>query len=216
MPNEKTPLISKSSGSGSLSTPPTPTAYFLDGVHRRNPSSTSYTSAQGVESVNPIPRGAEHEEFAPRPLSKDGRVVAVAPAPNNKHMKTSSIGGDLLNYISLKGRPSEGPLIPTAEDKEAETGGVGTLLIPRKVPVKVEPKVHMANERTFLTWLHLVVTLAAASMTILKFARDESAVNIIFGLVLLPASLAFLVYSLFQCKCALTAWLLMYLMIDNI
>jgi hypothetical protein len=37
-------------------------------------------------------------------------------------------------------------------------------------------------------------------MTILKFARDESAANVMFGLVLLPASLAFLVYALFQCK----------------
>ena len=201
MSNERTPLIQKSSGSGSLSTSPTPTAYFLDGVHRRNPSSASYTSAQGVESVNPFPQGSDREEFAPRPVSKDGRVVA--PAPKSGHMKASSIGGDLLNYISLKGRPSEGPLVPTAEDKAAETGGIGTLLIPRKVPVKVEPKVHMANERTFLTWLHLVVTLAAASMTILKFARDSSAASIIFGLILLPTSLAFLVYSLFQCKCCL-------------
>jgi hypothetical protein len=155
-------------------------------------------SAQGVETVNPIPQGAVHEEFAPRPVSKDGRVVESSS--KSRHMKASSIGGDLLNYISLKGRPSEGPLIPTAEDRAAETGGVGTLLIPRKVPVKVEPKVHMANERTFLTWLHLVVTLAAASMTILKFASDESAASIIFGLILLPASQAFIVYCLYQCK----------------
>lgn len=30
--------------------------------------------------------------------------------------------------------------------------------IPRKVPVKVEPKVFFANERTYLAWLHMAVS----------------------------------------------------------
>lgn len=37
---------------------------------------------------------------------------------------------------------------------------------PRKVPVKVEPKVFFANERTFLAWLHMAVTLASISIAI--------------------------------------------------
>jgi hypothetical protein len=37
---------------------------------------------------------------------------------------------------------------------------------PRRVPVKVEPKVFFANERTFLAWLHMAVTLASISMAI--------------------------------------------------
>ena len=37
---------------------------------------------------------------------------------------------------------------------------------PRKVPVKVEPKVFFANERTFLAWLHMSVTLASISVAI--------------------------------------------------
>ena len=37
---------------------------------------------------------------------------------------------------------------------------------PRKVPVKVEPKVFFANERTFLAWLHMSVTLASISIAI--------------------------------------------------
>lgn len=35
-----------------------------------------------------------------------------------------------------------------------------------QVPVKVEPKVYFANERTFLSWLHMAVTLATISMAI--------------------------------------------------
>ncbi len=37
---------------------------------------------------------------------------------------------------------------------------------PRKVPVKIEPKVFFANERTFLAWLHMSVTLASISVAI--------------------------------------------------
>lgn len=37
---------------------------------------------------------------------------------------------------------------------------------PRMVPVKVEPKVFFANERTFLAWLHMSVTLASISIAI--------------------------------------------------
>jgi len=37
---------------------------------------------------------------------------------------------------------------------------------PRKVPIKVEPKVFFANERTFLAWLHMSITLASISVAI--------------------------------------------------
>lgn len=36
----------------------------------------------------------------------------------------------------------------------------------RKVPVKVEPKVFFANERTFLAWLHMSITLASIAVAI--------------------------------------------------
>lgn len=38
---------------------------------------------------------------------------------------------------------------------------------PRKVPVKIEPKVFFANERTFLAWLHMSITLASISIAII-------------------------------------------------
>lgn len=36
----------------------------------------------------------------------------------------------------------------------------------RKVPVKVEPKVFFANERTFLAWIHMSLTMASISVGI--------------------------------------------------
>lgn len=39
----------------------------------------------------------------------------------------------------------------------------------RKIPVKVEPKVFFANERTFLAWLHMSLTLASISVGIVSY-----------------------------------------------
>ena len=205
-PNEATPLLKRRPSDGaasvkSVNSSASTTVYFTDGKHRRTPSSFS---AQGQEFVNPLPTGSKIDEFAPRPLSKEGRLIesfrSINSTSQRGHMKTSSLGGDLLKYLSTKSASNVGAKAPTPETEAAETGRIGTLLIPRKVPVKVEPKVFLANERTLLTWLHVVVTLALASMTIIRFAAEESAVNIIFGLILLPTSLAFVVYALFQCE----------------
>ncbi|RYG95023.1 DUF202 domain-containing protein [archaeon] len=68
---------------------------------------------------------------------------------------------------------------------------------PRKVPVKIEPKVFFANERTFLAWLHMSITLATISIAILAFA-EANAWSQIYGLLLMPVSIAFCAYSLYM------------------
>ena len=68
---------------------------------------------------------------------------------------------------------------------------------PRKVPVKVEPKVFFANERTFLAWLHMSVTLASISIAIVAFAESNEWSQI-YGLMLLPVSIAFCAYALWM------------------
>jgi uncharacterized membrane protein YidH (DUF202 family) len=81
--------------------------------------------------------------------------------------------------------------------KRAEAGN---MIKPRKAPVKVEPKVFFANERTFLAWMHLSVMLAGASIAILAFAEDQNPFSQIYGVVLLPVAIAFIVYAMYQCK----------------
>jgi len=66
---------------------------------------------------------------------------------------------------------------------------------PRKVPVKIEPKVYFANERTYLAWMHMSVTLASISVAITAFA-EENDWSQLYGLILMPASIAFCCYSL--------------------
>ncbi len=69
----------------------------------------------------------------------------------------------------------------------------------RKAPIKIEPKVFFANERTFLAWMHLSVILAGASIAILAVADDsEGQIGQLYGIVLLPVAIAFIVYSMYQ------------------
>ncbi|GMH92256.1 hypothetical protein TL16_g12293, partial [Triparma laevis f. inornata] len=69
------------------------------------------------------------------------------------------------------------------------------------VPIKVEPKVFFANERTFLAWLHTAVTLAGISVAIISFAGNDeggSDMGQMYGLTLLPVSICFIIYALRQ------------------
>jgi uncharacterized membrane protein YidH (DUF202 family) len=68
---------------------------------------------------------------------------------------------------------------------------------PRKVPVKIEPKVFFANERTFLAWLHMSITLASISIAIIAFAEANS-FSQMYGVLLMPVAIAFCAYSLWM------------------
>lgn len=46
--------------------------------------------------------------------------------------------------------------------------------------------------------MHLSVMLAGASIAILAFAEDENPFSQLYGVILLPVAIAFIVYSMFQ------------------
>jgi uncharacterized membrane protein YidH (DUF202 family) len=71
---------------------------------------------------------------------------------------------------------------------------------PRAAPIKIEPKVFFANERTFLAWMHISIILAGASVAILALSDYDNIGKQLYGLIMLPVAIAFLVYSMFQCK----------------
>jgi len=91
--------------------------------------------------------------------------------------------------------------------KRAEAG---TMIKPRKAPVKVEPKVFFANERTFLAWMHLSVMLAGASIAILAFAEDQNPLSQIYGVILLPVAIAFIVHAMYQCTFLLSLYFIFH------
>merc|ERR1711862_261830 len=69
---------------------------------------------------------------------------------------------------------------------------------------KVEPKLFLANERTYLHWLHAGVILSTIAASILAFSSDDEEGEISplgkythwYAMALLPLSLAFCLYAL--------------------
>ena len=51
------------------------------------------------------------------------------------------------------------------------------------LPVKVEPKVSFANERTFLSWLHFTVVLGGLAVGLLNFGDKVFFTSLRFGIV---------------------------------
>ena len=49
------------------------------------------------------------------------------------------------------------------------------------LPVRVEPKVSFANERTFLSWLHFTVVLGGLSVGLLNFGDKVCSVSSILA-----------------------------------
>ena len=68
--------------------------------------------------------------------------------------------------------------------------------IPRHiVQQKVEPKLHFANERTFIKWLHMAVILSSVSVGVMAFTDATSEAQD-YAVLLLPLSLLFIFYAL--------------------
>ncbi|KAJ1450069.1 hypothetical protein M885DRAFT_533452 [Pelagophyceae sp. CCMP2097] len=68
---------------------------------------------------------------------------------------------------------------------------------PRKVPVKIDPKVFFANERTFLAWLHMSLMIGSMAIGIITLSAS-SGQSRLYGLVMLPVAVAFALYALRQ------------------
>lgn len=64
------------------------------------------------------------------------------------------------------------------------------------VPQKIDPKTFFANERTFLKWLSISVMVGMMSLTLLNFGDTSNNSAELAGLILLPVSIFFMVYSL--------------------
>ncbi|KAI9104854.1 VTC domain-containing protein [Phlyctochytrium arcticum] len=62
------------------------------------------------------------------------------------------------------------------------------------LPVRVEPKVFFANERTFLSWLHFCIVLGGLALTLLNFGDKVGQIS---GLVFTLLAMMFMVYALF-------------------
>lgn len=64
------------------------------------------------------------------------------------------------------------------------------------VPQKIDPKTFFANERTFLKWLSISVMIGMLSLSLLNFGDTSNNSAELAGLILLPVSIFFMLYSL--------------------
>jgi len=63
------------------------------------------------------------------------------------------------------------------------------------VPVRIEPKVIFANERTFLKWMHFSVIVGTIATTLLNFTRPNDGIGFISAAAFTVAALASIAYS---------------------
>ena len=79
----------------------------------------------------------------------------------------------------------------------------------KQAPIKIEPKIFFSNERTFLAWMHISVILAGASIYILALGGKKPPVKStatsipekdLYGIITLPVAIAFILYSMYNCK----------------
>jgi len=129
-----------------------------------------------------LPAGTQQQDFRSRKIGKSTKKSSFrSGGAGGKHGIFNTVKDFFMNGNESRKRQSPQP--NRAPMKQ------------RRVPIKVEPKVFFANERTFLAWLHTSVTLAGISVAIVGMAGEGSKV---YGLTILPVAIAFIMYALFQ------------------
>jgi len=190
--NETTPLMAPSSGGGQGPT----SYYFLSRADSQNKSVSGAVeggvaegtgSSREEEFIETLPEGATGQEFESRPVasSRSDRTTSSRAIPKPS----------FFDRLFRRARTVQSGAVPSSSAAAAVTQQA--LLKHRQAAIKVEPKVFFANERTFLAWLHTSVLLAGASIAIMAFAQTN-AVSQLYGIILLPVSIAFISYAMIQ------------------
>jgi len=187
MSDERTPLTQKYASS-----PPSSQFYFMN----KTPPN------ENDNGDTPLPEGTTSADFKPRQVNHNhnhnqstGSMRSRSHSTSTPHTVLENLTATLRNSLPGWGRGSN-KTNPNSRKSPQMTFNIKQ----RRVPIKVEPKVFFANERTFLAWLHTAITLAGISMAIIAFAdeEDEESNSKIYGLTILPVAISFIVYALFQ------------------
>lgn len=132
-----------------------------------------------------------------------GMVAETMPLVSKKK-KAGQAGLDFYNggddNIDIDDDDEEGALcgwlFPYCSGRRAGAGAYEDFLAPTSVQ-KIEPKVFLANERTYLHWLHHGVILSSVASSILAFSEHSGETwGQIYALMLLPIALGFCIYAL--------------------
>jgi uncharacterized membrane protein YidH (DUF202 family) len=147
----------------------------------------------------PKPRRRGDDDI-PHPLLGDAPPLQLRPPRDAVGFgRAREATGGLLAGVAgwwFGGRRAPPPRAATAAPAMART-----------TPMRIEPKTFLANERTFLSWLHMAVTVGSIAAALIGFAGSEKARSSasaahasllveIIALILLPVSVLMIVYAL--------------------
>eukprot|EP01135_Chromosphaera_perkinsii_P000182 Nk52_evm3s39 gene=Nk52_evmTU3s39 len=162
------------------------------------------------------PQSAHQNPNYPRSADKDlEEVDRFAPIKRSEKAHSKGKRGIRDSIGQLWGkwrRPSLQNSFDSADDRERDSKGLGKAnrleLTPnpssrtRKAPTanhsipassRIEPKTYLANERTFLGWLSIGITIATFSIALMDFGGDSAFIS---GCIYTPIAVIFMIYSL--------------------
>lgn len=191
--------------------------YWIDEGSLRESVLNSAPTAAAIPQANQSESHATASLLAhPQSASKPRRRVGLEDNTAGHH----PLLGD---HPTLQLMPPDSERTEFGKRKSEAGGGLGGFLerwfnaprpmpaertAPRTTPMRIEPKTFFANERTFLTWLHMAVTVGTIAAGLLGFAGTaargdqkphsraaDSTVELI-ALILLPLAIAMSAYAL--------------------
>jgi len=186
--SERTPLL-PSDASAASAGDKLSTVYFLE---RHDSNARSIAANPDAAEINTLPEGSSVASFQPRPVGGASSTAA------SRATSAASIGRE----ITSSGRIEKGwaHFFRNVGKKNsvfaARSGGPS-----RAPPVKIDPKVFFANERTFLAWTHVAVLLAGASVALAALTDNGDKTSVpdqLYGVLLLPVSIGFILYAMTQ------------------
>ncbi|QRV89661.1 vacuolar transporter chaperone 4 [Ceratobasidium sp. AG-Ba] len=167
------------------------------------------SSQQGRMTSATVPELAEDEDDERTPFLRRRRSSQPAERPKVLHINplAPSKAFDKNFKRALKSRQAED--IAEADDEHGpdetdpeprnETEYVRHFIAqPGKkiaVPVRVEPKVYFANERTFLKWLQFAVLIGTVATTLLNFSKPGDRVAFVSAICFTFAALLAIAYA---------------------
>lgn len=152
--------------------------------------------ASSEDLSSPV-RGYHHEEVNGNP-----HMVISLPATED-HENTPLLAGQTslihpkpTGILSLMSQ-SRNPAPESNQTKGSQGGGVQSDNKRIQIPVRVEPKVFFANERTFLSWVHFSIFLGGIATALVGLGNQRAKFSgFLFGIVsVLFASYALYLYQ---------------------
>jgi hypothetical protein len=167
----------------------------------RKPAQISPIGWQGSSKVSLKGSKGSRESIKDDEMSiESGNYVKVAidePSQSLQlHDESLPLLGEDKDSKKVKGKKSLFDLSKLLNKPEHMNSTIPKRMNNKRIilPVRVEPKVFFANERTFLSWLHFCIVLGGLALGLLNFGDNVAKIS---GIIFTVVSMIFMVYALY-------------------